>query len=197
MWIASYFQLRRHKALLEHQQFGYAVLDEAQFIKNTLSLSARAAKRLQAEARLALSGTPMENNVAELWSLFDFVLPGYLPPLREFLRRHDQGRRPDASPHRRIAGQDRGLGRDLLQILTDGQRLGQHLPVVGDQGRHQPLRVQRQIVGRALAAVAQVVGDLIRRQPLQRQDDAHPPSRRCATQPWGDGSPRRKISWPP
>ena len=90
--ITSYPLIRQDIDLLREIPFRFAVLDEAQFIKNTLSLSARAAKRLQAEVRLALSGTPMENNVAELWSLFDFVLPGYLPPLREFLRRYDQGR---------------------------------------------------------------------------------------------------------
>ena len=90
--LTSYPLIRQDIDLLREIPFRYAVLDEAQFIKNTLSLSARAAKRLQAQTRLALSGTPMENNVAELFSLFDFVLPGYLPKAREFLRRYDGGR---------------------------------------------------------------------------------------------------------
>ncbi len=90
--ITSYPLIRQDIDILKDIPFHYAVLDEAQFIKNALSLSARAVKKLQARTRLALSGTPMENNVAELWSLFDFVLPGYLPPIRDFLRRYDQGR---------------------------------------------------------------------------------------------------------
>ena len=93
--LTSYPLIRQDIDLLREIPFRYAVLDEAQFIKNTLSLSARAVKRLQAQTRLALSGTPMENNVAELFSLFDFVLPGYLPKAREFLRRYDGGRNAD------------------------------------------------------------------------------------------------------
>ena len=90
--LTTYPLIRQDIDLLKEISFRYAVLDEAQFIKNSLSLSARAVKRLQAQTRLALTGTPMENNVAELWSLFDFVLPGYLPGIRDFLRRYDQGR---------------------------------------------------------------------------------------------------------
>ena len=90
--VTSYPLIRQDIDLLKDIPFHYAVLDEAQFVKNALSLSARAVKKLQARTRLALSGTPMENNVAELWSLFDFILPGYLPPIRDFLRRYDQGR---------------------------------------------------------------------------------------------------------
>ena len=90
--LISYPLIRQDIDLIRDIPFRFAVLDEAQFIKNTLSLSARAVKRLNARCRLALSGTPMENNVAELWSLFDFVLPGYLPGIRDFLRRYDEGR---------------------------------------------------------------------------------------------------------
>lgn len=93
--LTSYPLIRQDIDLWREVPLRFAVLDEAQFIKNTLSLSARAVKRLQAQTRLALSGTPMENSVAELWSLFDFVLPGYLPPAREFMRRYDEGRNAD------------------------------------------------------------------------------------------------------
>ncbi|NLC33503.1 MAG: DEAD/DEAH box helicase family protein [Clostridiales bacterium] len=90
--IISYPLIRQDIDLLKDISFRFAVLDEAQHIKNALSLSAKAVKRLQAKTRLALSGTPMENNVAELWSLFDFVMPGYLPNIRDFVRRYDQGK---------------------------------------------------------------------------------------------------------
>lgn len=90
--ITSYPVIRQDIDLMQGLSFRYAVLDEAQNIKNPVSMAAHAVKRLEARAHVALSGTPMENNVGELWSLFDFALPGYLPPFREFLRRFDEGR---------------------------------------------------------------------------------------------------------
>ena len=90
--ITSYPLLRQDIALYEPVRFRFAVLDEAQNIKNFTSQTARTAKRVNAQSRLALTGTPMENNVTELWSLFDFVLPGYLFSAREFIRRYEDGR---------------------------------------------------------------------------------------------------------
>ncbi len=90
--LTSYPLLRQDIEALAKIPFRFVVLDEAQNIKNMDSVGARAAKRLNARTRLALSGTPMENSIGELWSLFDFVLPGYLPPLHAFLKRYDQGR---------------------------------------------------------------------------------------------------------
>jgi len=90
--ITSYPLLRQDIALYEGVRFRFAVLDEAQNIKNFTSQTARTAKRINAHTRLALTGTPMENNVTELWSLFDFVLPGYLFSAREFIRRYEDGR---------------------------------------------------------------------------------------------------------
>ncbi|MDO5021740.1 MAG: DEAD/DEAH box helicase [Eubacteriales bacterium] len=90
--ITSYPIIRRDADKIKHMDFAYAILDEAQYIKDPASLTARSVKLLNADCRVALSGTPMENNVGELWSLFDFVLPGYLPHYREFLRRYDEGK---------------------------------------------------------------------------------------------------------
>lgn len=78
VWIASYSQLRRHKALLDTQKFGYAVLDEAQFIKNPEAKVTQACLAIRAAHRLALSGTPVENRPADLWALFRFLMPGLL-----------------------------------------------------------------------------------------------------------------------
>ena len=78
VWIASYSQLRRHKPLLESQKFGYAVLDEAQFIKNPEAKITQACLAIRAVHRLALSGTPVENRPADLWTLFRFLMPGLL-----------------------------------------------------------------------------------------------------------------------
>src|SRR5690606_18621227 len=73
----------------------YAILDEAQAIKNPQSATAQAAKELNARRRLALTGTPIENRLSEIWSIFDFVSPGLLGPLQKFEERYarpiDQG----------------------------------------------------------------------------------------------------------
>lgn len=86
--ITSYALLRRDEALLASLDLRYAILDEAQNIKNPLSATARAAKRLKADRRLALTGTPIENRLSEIWSIFDFVSPGLLGPLDKFEERY-------------------------------------------------------------------------------------------------------------
>jgi superfamily II DNA or RNA helicase len=86
--ITSYALLRRDEELLAKLDLTYAILDEAQNIKNPLSATARAAKRLKAQRRLALTGTPIENRLSEIWSIFDFVSPGLLGPLDKFEERY-------------------------------------------------------------------------------------------------------------
>ena len=74
--VTTYGTLRRDIAELKDHRFDYAILDEAQAIKNAASQSAKASRLLRADHRLAMSGTPVENHVGELWSLFDFLNPG-------------------------------------------------------------------------------------------------------------------------
>ena len=82
--ITSYALLRRDEEFLAKLDLTYAILDEAQHIKNPLSATAAAAKRLKARRRLALTGTPIENRLSEIWSIFDFVSPGLLGTLDKF-----------------------------------------------------------------------------------------------------------------
>ncbi len=93
--ITSYALLRRDIDLLKKLRLDYAILDEAQAIKNPMSATAAAAKDLNAERRLALTGTPIENRLSEIWSIFEFVSPGLLGPLNKFEERYgrpiDQG----------------------------------------------------------------------------------------------------------
>ncbi|MFO8026060.1 MAG: DEAD/DEAH box helicase [Opitutales bacterium] len=84
LWIASYTQLRRHKHLLDEADFGYAVLDEAQQIKNPEAKVTQACCAIRAECRLALTGTPIENRLLDLWTLFRFLMPGLLGNRRRF-----------------------------------------------------------------------------------------------------------------
>ncbi len=93
--ITSYPLIRRDIALMRDIPFRFAVLDEAQQIKNVQSVGAHAVKQLTADTRIALTGTPMENHAGELWSIFDFVLPGYLPRYTDFLRRWGEGQNAD------------------------------------------------------------------------------------------------------
>ena len=85
--ITSYALLRRDEDFLTTLDLTYAILDEAQHIKNPQSATAAAAKRMRAKHRLALTGTPIENRLSEIWSIFDFVSPGLLGPLDKFEQR--------------------------------------------------------------------------------------------------------------
>lgn len=76
--ITSYATMRNDIELFKDFGFDYIILDESQNIKNYFSQVARAAKIIKGNHRLALSGTPIENNLFELWSLFDFLMPGFL-----------------------------------------------------------------------------------------------------------------------
>ena len=78
VWLASYTQLRRHKAKLAALDFGYAILDEAQSIKNPDTKAAAACLAIKAKHRIALTGTPLENKALDLWTLFRFLMPGLL-----------------------------------------------------------------------------------------------------------------------
>ena len=76
--LTAYALLPRDEALLAAVEWGEVILDEAQNIKNPDTRQARAARQLPAEHRIALTGTPIENRLGELWSLFQFINPGYL-----------------------------------------------------------------------------------------------------------------------
>ncbi len=84
--ITSYDLLKRDIAWYEQKdyQFRYMIADEAQYLKNNNTQNAKAIKKIKADTRYALTGTPIENSLAELWSIFDFIMPGYLFTYRTF-----------------------------------------------------------------------------------------------------------------
>jgi len=84
--VTTYGLLRRDADLLAGVDWSVAVLDEAQNIKNAASATARAARGLRADHRFALTGTPVENRIAELWSILEYANPGLLGPLESFRR---------------------------------------------------------------------------------------------------------------
>jgi len=84
--LTTYGTLRRDAIRLKDVEFEYVILDEAQTIKNATTAAAKAARLLRARHRLALSGTPVENHLGELWSLFEFLNPGLLGTSSAFAR---------------------------------------------------------------------------------------------------------------
>ncbi len=82
--ITSYDLLRRDIDLYKYLEFDCQIIDEAQFIKNPTTQVAKAVKSIHASFKVALTGTPIENRLSELWSIFDYCMPGYLFNYRHF-----------------------------------------------------------------------------------------------------------------
>lgn len=103
--LTSYALLQRDAEKYEDLQFSSAILDEAQHIKNPDTQNAQAAFSLRAKHRFVLTGTPMENSVRDLWSLMNFVQPGYLGIRVDFRERYEQpmARGPAPEVQRRLA----------------------------------------------------------------------------------------------
>ncbi len=87
--ITSYALMRRDIDEYKDIKFRYCFLDEAQNIKNAQSLNAQSVKDIKANAYFALTGTPIENSLSELWSIFDFIMPGYLLTQRKFAQKYE------------------------------------------------------------------------------------------------------------
>jgi superfamily II DNA or RNA helicase len=96
--VTSYALLRLDREALAAVAFHYAILDEAQAIKNAGSQTAQAARSLQAHHRLTLTGTPLENNLLELWSQFQFLMPGFFGSRARFLRRYGVDKSGELQP---------------------------------------------------------------------------------------------------
>ena len=102
--VTSYASLLR-QGWLTQMHWHLVVIDEAQAIKNAATKQARTVKTLQAEGRIALTGTPVENNLGDLWSIFDFLNPGLLGTaraFRSFAKKLDAEQSPNYAPLRRL-----------------------------------------------------------------------------------------------
>ncbi len=89
IYVTSYDLLRRDIALYDRITFSTVVLDEAQYVKNQRASVSKVVRVLKAEHRFALTGTPIENRLSELWSIFDFLMPGFLYAAKEFSARFE------------------------------------------------------------------------------------------------------------
>ena len=86
VYITTYDMLKRDIEHYEGMEFSYIIADEAQNFKNPGTQAAKSIKELKGRVRFALTGTPIENNLMELWSIFDFIMPGYLYSANKFNR---------------------------------------------------------------------------------------------------------------
>ena len=82
--ITSYDALKRDIDVYRTMEFSCQVIDEAQYIKNASTLAAQSVKAINSRFRIALTGTPIENRLSELWSIFDFILPGFFGSYQKF-----------------------------------------------------------------------------------------------------------------
>jgi SNF2 family DNA or RNA helicase len=87
--VTSYPLIRRDIEEYKEIAFRYCILDEAQQIKNPASMNASSVKEIKAKAYFALTGTPIENSLTELWSIFDFIMPGYLLNHHRFYQKYE------------------------------------------------------------------------------------------------------------
>ncbi len=113
LWVTSYALLRRDEEWYRQQEFDLVILDEAQQIKNPDSQISQIAHRLRGRVRFALTGTPVENSVRDLWSICQFALPGYLGKRQDFSERYEK---PLASNDPPAAVRDR-LARRLRPVI--------------------------------------------------------------------------------
>lgn len=142
VYIISYDLLKRNIAELSGKEFFYVILDEAQYIKNSGAAVSKAVKVLNAAHRFALTGTPIENRLSELWSIFDFLMPGFLYSQKEFEQRY-------AIPITKSKDQDvmeklravtspflmRRLKEDVLKDLPEKLEEVRYVPISGQQQR--------------------------------------------------------------
>jgi superfamily II DNA or RNA helicase len=125
--LTTYGTLRRDAEALSAESFDYVILDEAQTIKNASSVSAKTTRILHARHRLALSGTPIENHLGELWSLFEFLNPGLLSTAAVFNRAGSSQRLDDET----IALLARGLRPFILRRTKE--QVASDLPPKSEQ----------------------------------------------------------------
>ena len=89
IFITSYGLIREDSDIYNNFEFEVCIIDEAQNIKNSQTGIAKAVKAINSKCKIALTGTPLENSIAELWSIFDFIMPGFFEELTDFNKKYN------------------------------------------------------------------------------------------------------------
>jgi len=127
--VTSYSILRRDIEELSKIRFRYVILDEAQYIKNWATSTAKSSKQLQSDHRLAMSGTPVENHLVDLWAIFDFLAPGFLGKLSDFQKNYVK---PIEDGDRKVLEQLRARVRPFI-MRRRKEDVAQELPAKTEQ----------------------------------------------------------------
>ncbi|NYI90549.1 superfamily II DNA or RNA helicase [Amycolatopsis endophytica] len=140
--LATYGVLRRDRAVLSEVDWGLVAADEAQHVKNPLSVTAEELRKIPAAARIALTGTPMENRLTELWSILDWTTPGLLGTLEHFRRTiaRPVERDRDAGSIERLASTVRPF---LLRRRKSDPDIAPELPRKTETDRYVPLTTEQ------------------------------------------------------
>lgn len=148
--VTSYDLLKRDEELYQDITFTYEIIDEAQYIKNHRTQAAKAVKNIKAGFRLALTGTPMENRLSELWSIFDFLMPGFLYEYQRFREEleapivQNQDERAMARLRSMITPFIlRRLKKDVLKDLPDKLEESRYAKLEGEQQKLYDAHVKR------------------------------------------------------
>ncbi len=158
--ITSYPLLRRDIESYRTQQFSAVILDEAQHIKNPESQSAQAASILMARHRFVLTGTPVENSVRDIWSLMNFLMPGYLGTKKEFHDRYEYAiQREAASPEQQRLTRRIGpfllrrTKRDVAKEIPDKLEQVSYCELTGEQEK-----IYAQLVSATKTKISEISG---------------------------------------
>lgn len=148
--ITSYDLLRRDVVHYEDAEFFCQVIDEAQYIKNSGTQAAKAVKLINSRFRLALTGTPVENRLSELWSIFDYLMPGFLYHYKRFKEQieqpivHDDNRQVLERLQKMIQPFVlRRLKKDVLKDLPDKVEENMYVQMQGEQQKLYDAHVTR------------------------------------------------------
>lgn len=148
--ITSYDSLKRDFDYYEKMRFSVEVIDEAQFIKNANTQASQCVKEINSEFRIALTGTPIENRLSELWSIFDYLLPGFLYRYRYFKSNFESPivKDRDEAQEEKLRSMIapfilRRYKKDVLKDLPDKLEEVYYAPLEGEQKELYDARVQR------------------------------------------------------
>ncbi len=148
--ITSYHILQRDIDLYENIKFSCEVIDEAQYIKNANTMNSQAVKAIQASFKLALTGTPIENRLSELWSIFDYLMPGFFYNYQTFKKRFETPivRDNDDLMERELNQMItpfvlRRIKKDVLKDLPDKLEEVYYAPLEGEQKQLYDAEVQK------------------------------------------------------
>ena len=148
--ITSYDAFKRDIDFYQEQHFNNEIIDEAQYIKNPQTAAAKAVKSVAADHRFALTGTPIENQLSELWSIFDFLMPGFLNNYSQFRKNYEspiikrQDRKAEDELKKLIQPFIlRRLKKDVLKELPDKTEYLVYTPMIGQQAKLYQARATR------------------------------------------------------